>query len=67
MARAPEMGDACRPGGSCPECNAKPPKCASPFCEERVQDRGDFCLDCQEIGDEWVAEEDKPWPGVAGV
>jgi hypothetical protein len=27
MARAPELGDQCRPGGTCPDCNDDRPEC----------------------------------------
>ena len=66
--RAPEPGDQCRPGGSCPECNAKPIMCAD--CgDEEVSEEGAFCAECDlertcpgcgggiDPGDKWCSDE----------
>ncbi len=46
MSRAPELGDECRPGGSCPECNAVTYYCAD--CgDEEVSEEGAFCAECE--------------------
>ena len=46
MSRAPELGDGCRPGGSCPECNAPTYYCTE--CEDvEVGAEGERCADCE--------------------
>jgi hypothetical protein len=45
-ARAPELGDGCRPGGSCPQCNARTYYCRD--CGDvEVEDKGDRCDGCE--------------------
>jgi hypothetical protein len=46
MPRSPEPGDACRPGGSCPDCNAKPKGCQMPFCTAEAEPGEDYCRFC---------------------
>jgi hypothetical protein len=45
MARAPEPGDGCRPGGSCPECNPPPVYCQTCL-EVEVEDVSEPCAEC---------------------
>lgn len=55
MARAPELGDECRPGGSCPECNGSEPVCG--YCGENpIEPGADRCGECIAALDE--ANED---------
>jgi hypothetical protein len=56
MPRAPELGDECRPGGSCPECNAVTHCCA--LCDDQeVEAEGDVCGDCMAKSDDDYADE----------
>jgi hypothetical protein len=55
--RAPELGDECRPGGSCPTCNAKPSYCQHCL-EVTVEDGEEFCDACKEL----LAEDEEPTP-----